>query len=850
VIGTKTYNMKVEKTIKIVTFTNSMFIFILRLRPIFFYYLLLEIMILSFISTVSTYAQSIDDITVLGTIRNIDNSVLSLKTIAIIESKSLKLIKQTISDNDGKFKFVIDRNLIGSGNFQIIVLTLNEKKNKYFKNFTILENTKHYDLGDFKVDNVPIELDEVKIIASSPLFDKRLDKLVVNVENSIFSGGNSIADILQKLPGVKADVNGEISVNGKEGVLITIDGKGQYVQKEQVQSIISSMRSESIRQIEIIANPSAKYDANQGSVINIVTKKNYAKSDIHANLGAPIYPVKGENGLKYSTFGIGSNLNYKFGKLSSNLSIDFSSSDSYTGDLQSNDFYNQLGVGKQIVSRIFNNMKSMTSRLGLSYDLIRRSSISLDLMLIKRPKYDINESNHIQFISQRSLLDSSILNQANNNAGRFSNFSLTAQYSLNLDTANKQHIDVFYDLTNFSSPSYNESGNIFNGGANQGNGNHLFTSTREYKININSFKVDYRNILSQQWIIYSGLKYSRIVTSDTLNSFQQNQLSFRQFANGRFVYNESIFGGYFMVSGKFKRLEAQVGLRGEYTLTEGRTATVNNIAENKYFNLFPSASFLFTANNDNKIGISFNRRIVRLGFGDLNPISRYVSPFLISQGNPNLRPQFVNYIELTYQFKKLYMSLSHSIRSNSRIDIPLATNSAILQTNQFTNIRTVRIYELNLSHPIPYAKWWSSFNNINISNNTSILPDKRLSYTGYSLYSSQNFKIATLSTLELSAVYNSKSQSYYTLSKSTFSLNFGFKQALFSKRFDLTVSANDLLGTNKYRAIINYPTQLSTIDSFKNNRSASISLRYNFNSGNAFGRSNSSSKGDFGEKRF
>ncbi|HCN83659.1 MAG TPA: hypothetical protein DIT07_08565, partial [Sphingobacteriaceae bacterium] len=628
----------------------------------------------------------------------------SLQSFALTNDQNI-LVKEGSTDSIGNFQIKIDSGKITPGNYQILLLTLS-KSNKLYKKFLIKENLFTYSLGDIEIELAPISLDEVTIIGTQPLYESGLGKLTVTVENSSLAKGNAVIDILPKLPGVKIDQSGNISINGKDGILIQIDGKGQYVQKEQIASLLSSLRSESIKQLEVISSLSAKYDANQGGAINIITKKNYAKSDLHLGYNSSLYPVADISGLQYPALSGGTNLNYKFNKLSTNFTLDFTASNEYRNNTLTKDYFNNLNVTRDESSLSTYKEINIRPRIGLSYKINKRSSIDLDYLLVQNLKRTYYNSSIINFSSMSTTQDSLRNSTGKHSSNKFSTSSLTLKYSYNIDTLGRNHLDFYWDHTNFYNPISIRS-NIESSTTSTP---FIFSSDRKYRIGFNSFKMDYTKTLGKTGTLFVGLKFSNILTSDTINSRNEKLSSTTTLSKGEFEYKEDILGGYIMVSKKINKFEGQFGLRAENTNSNGYVHE-NRIASFDYVNFFPSTTILYSINKSNKLNLSYNRRIVRLSFGDLNPILNYSSPFLLSIGNPNLRPQFVNSFGLSYQLKQLYFSVTLIRRKNSRTDLPLMASSPDLIIRQFENISKVRNNLFNLSRPFVINKWWTTYNN-------------------------------------------------------------------------------------------------------------------------------------------
>jgi hypothetical protein len=795
-----------------------------------------------------------NEIAIYGKVVDFKHQVLSFKSIALVKvaENGSKLIKEETSDSLGKFRFELPHAVLTTGNYQVLILSNHDGgKNRSYKNFSIVDTILNYNLGEIVDNAATVALDEVEIFAARPLYTKKLDKLVVNVSNSILSTGNSLSDLLAKLPGIKIDPSGSITVNGKQGTQITIDGKGAYVNDEQIRVLLTSITSETISEVEIIANPSAKYDANQGSVINIVTKKNYAQSDVHFTYGSALYPVSNVSALAYPNVNFGTNLNFKKGAFSTNVSINYTDDKQFRNYTLDNDYFTNINVHKQDSAKSIYYEKKLDTHVSINYDINKSSFISADFLLIKNFQREYDNSERINFYSGLAKPDSSINSRGKFTLNNFYTFSSTLQYSLNLDTSSKKHLDIYYDLSNYHSPATNAI-NYTPIQNNAAMSDVFFNSDQLYKILYNSVKLDYRQNIGKGSQFFAGVKYSHTTSTDNLNAFDMSALNNDNLLSaGMFDYHESILGEYLMLNQTAGIFEGQIGFRDEYTKSYGILNGGNDaIEQQNYNNLFPSFNVLATLNNNNKITLSYNRRIVRVGFNTLNPIVNYQTPFVTVQGNPELQPLFIDYFELDYQYKDLYLSVNYSNNANSRLDIPVLTQNASDETTVFENVKDVKTTEFDAEYPWSITKWWSNINDATVANNLSYLLTGNQSFWSYNFSSKQHFTLAKTLSLDLVVSYVSKARNYYTIINNIFSTDIGFRKSLLAKKLELTVNCTDLFGTSKYYSNSVYPYQQTTFQTLKNNRFVNIGLKYNFNTGIAFSRQNNQSKGDFGEKRF
>lgn len=817
----------------------------MRLIPFRFLFILIFLSI----SSINTRAQS--TIIIKGKLIDRDSNTLQMKNLGLLryDGKSDQLIKESTTNSKGDFIFYVPPQDLSIGTFRLLILDTDLKKKKVYTDFQITDSLSDQQLGTVIATDSAIQLDDIKVFAASPIYIRKLDKLVFNVEGSILASGNSLRETLSKLPGIKIDLNDNISVNGKQGVLITIDGKGQYVTTEQIQVLLSTIKSESIKKLEIISNPSSKYDANQGSVINIITKKNNSLSDINLSYGTAIFPIGNIAGFSYPSLNLGTNYNYKAGKFSSNISLKLTDDHQFRNYTVEKDSFYSIRTIKQDTSKSIYNERKIDTHIGISYDINKSSFLSADFLLVKDFKKEYQNTDRINFFGVHPTADSSIYSKGEFDLNNFYTYSLTLQYSLDIDSVRNKHLDIYYDLSNFQMPSNNDVSFLLYRGTDLPQKT-TFKSIPRFDVLYNSLKFDYKQDVAKGTQLFVGLKYSDILSDHSVNASNtsaSNTLS--QLSIGKFSYDELIFGGYLMLAKKAGIFEGQIGLRSEYTSSNAFLNSGRKIDYRRYNNIFPSLSLMATFDKNNKATFSYNKRIIRVGLNSLDPNLNYTSPFVLTKGDPKLLPQFINYFEFDYQYKELNFSITYSNNKNSGTDIPVLTSSASSITNLFQNVKNIGTTEFDSEYPVSITNWWSTINDITLANTLSHLQTGNLSYWSYNISSNQHFIINKGLNVDLSIVYNSKFRGYYAVYNGICMVNLGLRKSFLSRKFDLSINCNDVMGSNKFTITSSYPTQGSNFASIKNNRYLNVILKYNFKSGRAFSSKGNSSRGEFGEKR-
>lgn len=755
----------------------------------------------------------------------------------------------------------------------VFTLNVNEKPGQYIlvatdlKSKTFLKSLAINKLSrDTSIEIAPITLKvsyktlgDITVRNKKPLLVRDLDKLVFDVSGSVLSSGYNALEILGKLPGVITDANGSVSINGSSSLYILIDGNGQYMTKEQVQSLLKNLRSENVDKIEIITNPSSKYDAQGGAVINIVTKKDHMKSDLHVTYGNQLFPVKDVNGFSYPFFETGGTLNYKFSKVKTYIRFNISSDQEYRNNLSE-----LLQIPAQDLQR--QNQEIITYRetglsygAGVNYDINKRNTMDFQFnsfgSLLKH-YYSTNSNYYGPINSQGQPFDSTYVfsgtNKFDNN--RFNSAIVKYTHSIN---TNGMNISATIDFSSFNSPNdQNYMGNftyLLTPIVNKDS----FVLNKAYNVHIYSEKIDYTWPVTKTTTIEAGVKLSSIRHIDnsqtTYNLKQYDSTLENEAQVNTFNYNETIFGFYLNLKKSINKFKFEFGLRGENTSSKGSTSSpvISSVSRN-YFNIFPSANLQFDLNENNHLGLSYSLRIIRPSYSDFDPNTNYFSPLLSVQGSYNLDPQLLNKLELSYIFKNYFISFTFTRAGNPRIDLPQENqNSGVTIANYVTNLKRNDNFYVTLNIPVTVSKWWQIYSNLSLSNTSSILLDSQVTSNWFYNFSiNQTFSLGASNRIESNFYYNSGYAYAYSITKSNCNLSLGYRYFFQKDKFNLTFNINDILGTDKFRTSSNYGYLMSDLSSSKNNRSIRLSLVYKFNTGNIFSMRPTSSKNDFGEKRY
>ncbi|QXU40195.1 outer membrane beta-barrel family protein [Pedobacter sp. D749] len=737
------------------------------------------------------YAQTVKT-HVTGTVIDKNNTKV-LATLTFKSATDSSFIKTVTTNEQGNF--TLDN--FPSGKCTVEVKSLGYK--------TLLETV---ELAPDKIDiNLSFtlqpdinELESVVIAGRKPLIERHNDKTVMNVENSIVSTGNTALEVLAKMPGVTVNQDGIISIRGRSGVNVLIDGKSTYLSTEQLATRLRSLNSNEIKTIELITNPSSKYDAEgNAGLLNIRLKKNTSygtNGNVDLGFGYGKNP-KSDAGIyinhrnkNFNVFGSFANNN---NKATENLDIlrVVNGSDQNTYFHQSN---------TQTRSTHNNNYKA-----GIDYFINDKNTLGFLTTGYFNNGHD--SSNGLTAIGQSfTKVDYSIVadNPARN---KYRNQAYNLNYKSVVDTLG-QEFSIDLDYAKYHS----EENTIYQNSFLDQNGLNykspaIFRNATPSFIKIKAAKIDYVLPISAKTKLDAGLKSSWVGTD---NDFQFENLIGTDWKNdtgrsNRFIYDENINAAYATLKHEFKSTSVEIGLRTEQTNSKGNSINDNKIVKRSYFDFFPSFNINQSLNANHEIGFSYSRRIDRPDYKSLNPFVYFVDLYTFSQGNPFLNPQYTNAFQLAYNYKKtLNISLGYSITNDLIIDVLLPDHEKKTLYQTVQNLDKQYAYDLTIGYPTTVTKFWSmdntltsTYNQIKAANLGNNVYDRKK--VNFMINSSHTFTLSPSTSAELSGEYVS-SQIYGTYAiKPYYGVDFGIKKSFLNKKLNVKLTANDVFDTRKAR---------------------------------------------------
>lgn len=696
---------------------------------------------------------------------------------------------------------------------------------------TISAHAAKYTATTLQMASAVKQLDNVNVVARKPLIERQVDKTVLNIENSALATGNTALEILQKAPGVSVDKDGNISLRGKKGVTVMIDGKPTYLSPEQLANLLRSTEGAAIQTIELVTNPSAKYDAAGNSgIINIKLKKNSnygTNGTLSAGTGYGKF-AKGNAGLslnhrqrKFNVFG---DVNYRKNKNFHVLNID------RVNETESDPtFFDQksYSIGRR---------ENMNFKAGLDYFLNDKHTIGLALNGYRSIGHNTADVNTI-IGSQQGLRDSSVV-ASNPSDYKYTGITYNLNYKGKLDTTGQEiTADADYSRYVGAPDNYFENNYLDRNGLVY-KAPYIFRNATPSIVNIYTAKVDYTYPITKKLKFESGLKTSKVNTDNNsiFENFIGNEWLNDQTRSNQFIYDEQVNAAYVNMNKQFTGFTVQVGLRGELTNSKGNSITEQKVVKRSYFDLFPSIFLNRELSKNHDLGVSYSRRIDRPDYESMNPFIFFVDLYTYGIGNPFLKPQYTNSFEMSYGYKKtlnVTIGYSHTNDVITRVLVADTAKKTLFISSQ--NLAVRNAYNMNISSPLNFTKWWTSSNNLTLYYNEFKTPDLlgaayKSGKLAFNLNTNQTLSLDDNTKVEVSGFYQS-AQVEGTLSlKAFYGVDLGLSRSFMAKKLNVKMAINDLFYTQKYRITSALPGQNYRVNERDESRVFRLTCSYKFGS--------------------
>ncbi|MGN6492972.1 MAG: TonB-dependent receptor domain-containing protein [Agriterribacter sp.] len=792
----------------------------------------LAILLLILVTGAGLKAQSNAGATVTGTVVN-DEKELESITISLLYAKDSAIAKAELSNRQGKFEF----QNIKAGKYLLLFSGVGYQ-NRYSSSF-ILADGETKNLGATSLAVASKDLKTVTVTAKRPLIEQKIDKLVVNVDASPSNAGATAMEVLEKSPGIIVNNDGGISLKGKPGVIVMMDGKPTYLSATDLANLLKNTPASAIDQIEIMTNPSSKYDASGNSgIINIKTKKSLKmgwNGSVTVGASASFFP-QNDNVYVSPRSQNSLNFNYRKNKINffGNYNPNFNRGRNQLHLVRK--FYNEDGTLNSYADQ-YTTFKGKNNnhnvKLGLDYYISSKDVVGVVVTgfgFFGRPEPSTISDIYNADGSYQSGLYSSTTNNI-----KFRNYTANINYKHSFDSAGRE-LTVDLDYVKYD----NVSDMLLSTGVkdkygNVGNDPVLLKGHLPSNINIYSFKSDYTHPLKNNMKIEAGIK-ANYVKNDNLVDYTRfnNEVWTKDARSNHFIYEENINAAYININKKFNdKWSAQAGLRAENTNTKGKQLTNDSSFTRHYTNLFPTAFVSYTADKNNQLTLSYSRRVNRPNYEDLNPFTYFLDSLTYRQGNPYLLPQFSHNIELGHTFKGKFITSVNFSKTTDVISELLRQNTAEKTTFATReNIASFRNIGLSITAPFKWTPWWSTNVFANVFNNHYKGEYNQepidLSNTAFMVNVNNTFTIAQGFTAELSGFYRSKVVDQMLLMNEMYQMNIAFQKNIMKGKSTIRLNFRDPFGWQRFGARSRYADVDVTINNRWDSRQVAASFTYRF----------------------
>lgn len=740
----------------------------------------------------------------------------------VLESDTTSLVKGEITDLDGSFSIT---NLPADTYFlRIQYVGLAD----YLSGPIPLSGGEARTLDPVQMGAAAHELAEVTVTARVPLIVRKLDRIVVNVENSLLGSSGTALDVLSRSPGVTVDQNGEVSLRGRPGVLVLIDGKNTQLRGSELAALLKATPADAVAKVEIMAHPSARYEAaGDAGIIDIITKKSQ-------NLGFNGSANAGVGRGRFGKANAGLNFNYRNGFMNLFGGYNYSYRKIFN-DLNLYRQYKDNGVPGPIydqVNRITIPINSQLPRLGADFYLSERSTVGV-LFNGNFSSVSGSGNNNLRLLDpenlelrQQLLTQNASSDQRNNYSG---NVNFQHQFAAEGRSLSFDLDHIRYDRTTqqrFVTDVLDATGTVTE--------NAEVRNDTDSGLEVYSAKADYTHPLANGANLSAGAKASYVTTDNRLNVFQleEGEFAFDPLQSSHFRYSEHINAAYVNYDLQSGDLQWRFGLRAEQTIADGLQLTTDSAFQRRYLQLFPSAGLSWQASEAHAWSLSLSRRILRPSYGQLNPFRIYVDPNTYAEGNPYLLPQLTYAASLSHRWDRGLTTTLTVTRQENQLSPVILSNERNQVVQTTVNFDETFNVGLSLNYHRQLTPWWSTTTNFELF--TYQLDSKVQGYdvndrqTSFSATSNNSLSLPLDLTGEVTMMYNHRQLFGLTRLEPLFDLSLGIQKKVLNDKGSVRLNVSDLFYQYFVRGNTTFDRFNESFSSRRETRVVTLSFNYNF----------------------
>ena len=800
-----------------------------------------------FISTSLLHSQN-NKVIVTGTITDSETNIpLEYATISVFNVNSEKAVNGVISDSNGEFSIELNK---GNYDFKVEFISF---KIKYYRNITVNDPL---DLGTIELSIDENMLEEIEVIGEKTEIEIKLDKTVYNIGKDLTLKGSSVSDVLDNLPSVEVDIEGNVSLRGNESVRILINGKPSGLVGISSNEALKQFPSESVEKVEVITSPSARYNAEgTAGIINIILRRSKLtgfNGSLSLNSG---YPER---------YGVSANLNYRTKKLNFFNNVGYNTRTSEGSFINETEYYTDQAINNFLNENGVRDSERNSNYLntGIEYFISDKTSLVGSYVLRKSDGFTNNTNN------------------VNQNFNTISKFSERLEKESEIDDTNEFSINLTHDFNKEGhvltidyqkeKSSENENGFISNSQLKP-----VFTKYLSEKVNTDEiqeselFKIDYVLPIKKDGQFELGFRRSNqyqdidyLAENEDLNGNFINDLNL----SNTLLYNEKVNAFYTQYGNKKNKFSFLLGLRYEESKTTVKQLANNTNNVKNYNDFFPTLNLSYQIKENETITFGYNRRIRRARSYFINPFPSKSSATNIFQGNPNIDPTYSNGIDLGYlkRYEKLTLNGSVYYRKETGVFTFISENTGdFVLVNEILvpvlrrtpiNLASNKQIGLELNANFTQSKNWRLNGSLNFYESETlgeymgiVYDSKNLTWSGRL---SNNLKLFSSVDWQTSFRYRAPQKTAVSERKASIYSNTAFSKDLSKDKITLTFKVNDIFETGKWRIeSFNENYRSYSESNWRGGRTLELNLIYRFNQKKKQNR-NSGDYNDYSEGGF
>ncbi|MGI4885991.1 MAG: outer membrane beta-barrel protein [Janthinobacterium lividum] len=671
-------------------------------------------------------------------------------------------------------------------------------------------------------------LKEVSVTAARPLYEHRADRTVLNVENSPLAAGATTLDLLGRAPGVTLDGTDNLSLRGRQGLLVLLDGKRLALTGAELADLLRALPAEQVSSIELITNPPASYDAQGAAGVIAIHLKKDQRLGTNGNVNAAY--GRGE----YGKFTGGGALNHRREKFNAFGNYTYADRRGFTRVDIERQFAPAGAPGSSSAQNndLANHLQSHAFKAGVDYNFSARTLVGVAASGLAHHLVSTNQNQTTLYDGAGASRYHATVEQALRRPNATLNVNLRHAFA---DSAGAATLSADADYARYDTHRLTGMATAYDQPSTPDN---LLAGNQQSTLYIESVKADYARPLPHRVRLEAGAKVTS-VRSDNDVAFDrtENGATARDLTiSSAFRYNENVNAAYGVLRRAGARTALQAGLRAEQTNTLGRSDNGTDDFERHYFQLFPSLSVEHTLNDRHALALALSRRIERPNYNQVNPLRVYIDPTSYGSGNPDLVPATSYNAELTHTFRQKFITgLSYS-----RTDRPIviqtqpAPGGSLLVVSRNVNLAVQHNYALTLTAPLTLAPWWTFYGNAVLyyarfvggpAGGPPVNRRPALTFAG-----NNTFALPGGWAAELNANFETGETFGYERLKYRGQVAAGLQKSLWAKQATLRLTVADVFYTMPVRATQTYATFSETFFQRQDTRVGTLAFTYRFGS--------------------